>query len=588
MCGIFGYIGNKNNSAETVLLGLKRLEYRGYDSWGIGVKHDGQIKIDKHIGKIGSAVTNLPLSTVAYGHTRWATHGGVTIENAHPHLDCTKKVAVVHNGIVENYLKLKKDLKKNHTFRSETDTEIVAHLLEGNLRNTKDIKEATRKTFLELTGRNAIITIFAKYDTIVVAKNGSPIVIGVGEKENFISSDAAALLPYTRKVIFLEDGQMGVIERHGLSIYSIKTGKQIRPKIRILDWNLEDAEKGEFEHFLIKEIFDQSKSVADAVTQNEKDFFDFVNLIKKSYGVYAVGCGTAAHACRMATYIFSVIAKKHLNFCVGSEFSYFEHFLKPDSLLLAASQSGETADILEAVAAARKHKSKVAALVNAVGSTLERESDKVLPLRAGPEKAVLSTKAFTAKLAIFYLLAYSIIGKYKEGREAILKTAKEIEMLLKNKNFMDQIKEIAQNIYKVNDIYILGRGLSFPLALEAAHKIKEASYIHAEGFAGGEPKHCEISLVSKGTPSIVFVPNDETKAAILSNAMEFKSRGAYIIGISPENEQVFDEWIKVPDLGKTSSIINIIPAQVLAYFLALKRGNDPDKPRNLAKSVTVK
>lgn len=588
MCGIFGYIGNKNNSAETVLAGLKRLEYRGYDSWGIGVKYNGHIVIDKHIGKIGNASTMLPLSNIGYGHTRWATHGGVTDENAHPHLDCTKKIAVMHNGIIENYLKLKQELNINHKFLSETDTEVVSHLLEENIKENGDIKEATRKSFLQLDGRNAIIAIFAEYDSIVVAKNGSPIVIGIGKDENFISSDASALLPHTRQVIFLEDGQMGVIQKGKLNLYDIKTGNVMKPKVQTLNWKLEDAEKGEFDHFLIKEIFDQSKSVADAASQNEKAFSDFVNLIKKSYGVYVVGCGTAAHACRMATYIFSVIAKKHLNFCVGSEFSYFEHFLKPNSLLIAASQSGETADILEAVLAARKHKSKVAALVNAVGSTLERESDKVLPLRAGPEKAVLSTKAFTAKLAIFYLLAYSIAGKYKEGKEAILKTAKEIEILLKDNNFMSQMQKIADKIYTVNDIYILGRGLSFPLALEAAHKIKEASYIHAEGFAGGEPKHCEISLISHGTPTIVFVPNDETKAAILSNAIEFKTRGAYIIGISPENQTIFDEWIKVPDLGITSSIINIIPAQLLAYFLALKKGNDPDKPRNLAKSVTVK
>lgn len=589
MCGIFGYIGRSNKAAQIVLDGLKRLEYRGYDSWGIGVKYNSRITIDKHTGKIGQATVNLPSSYLGCGHTRWATHGGVSKKNAHPHLDCTKKIALMHNGIVENYLKLKKRLiQKGHKFISETDTEVIVHLIEEQLKQTKEPVEATRKAFLQLEGRNAIIAMFSDYEMIVVAKNGSPIVLGLGAKENFIASDAAALLPHTRQVIFLEDNHLASIEKHQVREYDLTTGKIVKSKKQKLTWKIEEAEKGPYPHFLLKEIMDQGKTIADAASQSEKLIKSFCRLIENSFGTYLVGCGTAAHACRTGTYIFSIIAKKHTNFCVGSEFAYFEDFLTPNSLLLAASQSGETADILEAVKAARRHKSRVAALVNVIGSTLDREADATLPLRAGPEKAVLSTKAFTAKLTLFFLLAYTLAGQYRKGRRQLLKTAEAASKLLADKTLHNTLKTLAKKIYKQNDIYILGRGLSFPLALEAAHKIKEASYIHAEGFAGGEPKHCEISLVEKNTPTIVFVPNDETRAAILSNAIEFRSRGAFIIGISPKHHEEFHYWIKVPDIGITSTITNIIPAQLLAYYLAIEKGTDPDKPRNLAKSVTVK
>lgn len=587
MCGIYGYVGKNNNAAKLTLEGLKLLEYRGYDSWGIAVKHGKKIEVDKHIGKIGQAVVKLPQSSFSIGHTRWATHGGVTQVNAHPHLDCTKEIAVVHNGIVENFLDLKDELiKKGHKFISETDTEVIPHLIEDFLKR-EGFASAVRDAFNKLQGLNAIVVAYAPSSEIVAAKNGSPLVIGIGDSELFVASDAIGIVKHTKDVIFLEDNQMAILGKK-LKLISLPKGEEIQPKIQKLDWNFETADKGKYKHFLLKEINDQRISIADAVTQNEKDLFKFSDLIRNSFGTYIIGCGTAGHACRMATYIFSVIAKKHINFAIGSEFSYYEDFLTSKSLLIAASQSGETVDLVEAVNTARRHKSTVAALVNVIGSTLYRQSDLVLPLRAGVEKAVLSTKAFTSKLAIFYILAFILVDQYREGRKKIIDASHAVGELLDNKEFNQQIIRLANKIYKTKDLYILGRGFSFPLALEAAHKIKEASYIHAEGFAGGEPKHCEISLVSKGTPTIVFVPNDETKSAIISNAAEFKARGAYIIGIAPEEQSVFDEWIKVPDLGVLSSLVNIIPAQLLAYYLALKKGNDPDKPRNLAKSVTVK
>lgn len=588
MCGIFGYVGKSNNAAEIVFSGLKCLEYRGYDSWGVGTKVGDRIIIDKHVGKIGNAKISLPKSTLACGHTRWATHGGVTDINAHPHLDCSGKIAVMHNGIVENYLVLKKELVgKKHHFISETDTETVVHLIEEYERSFP-FEEAVRLAFKRLEGRNAIIAVSVKDDSIVVAKNGSPIVLGIGNGENFIASDFWALIPYTKRVIFLEDGQITKVTNDNIRILSIDSAKQVKGKELDVEWEVENVEKGTYKHFLLKEIMEQGRTIAAAVAQDKNQIKKVSEMIKKSKGAYFVGCGTAAHACREATYIFSKIAKMHINFCVGSEFSYFSDFLKPDSLLVAASQSGETADILEAVSSARRKKSKVISLVNVAGSSLWRASDMQIPLRVGPERSVLSTKAFTGKLALFYLIAYIIAGKYEYGRKILLKTSKSVEKLLTDRKFIKKIKDIAEKIYKKNDLYVIGRGLHFPIALEAAHKIKEASYIHAEGFAGGEPKHCEISLISKGVPCLVFAPNDETRAAILSNAMEFKARGGYIIGISPNNEEVFDDWIKIPYLGITSPIISIIPAQLLAYYLALRRGCDPDKPRNLAKSVTVK
>lgn len=593
MCGIFGYIGTNKKSAKLVLEGLKILEYRGYDSWGIAVvksqESGKKIVVKKKAGKIGDAkADDLPDSFIGLGHTRWATHGGVTDKNAHPHLDCTKTIAIVHNGIIENYLEIKKDLmEKGHKFISDTDTEVAAHLIEEYYKGRTFI-DAVRKAFLAFKGRNAIIALSAHEHSFTVVKNGSPIVLGVGSGENFIASDASALLPLTRNVIFLDDNCAASITDQKIDLYSVGEGTPLTKSIVRLDWKVEDAQKAPYPHFLLKEIMEQGQTIKNTVTQDKNGIFRFADSIRNSYGSFFVGCGSAAHACREATYIFSVISKRHINFCVGSEFAYFKDYLKTGSLLIAVSQSGETADILEAVSAARKQGSKINSIVNVTGSTLARVSNNFLPLRVGPEKSVLSTKAFTGKIALFYLLAYTLEDRYQEGLKMLIQAADVIHRLLKNDDFHVEIKKIVNRIYRKDDIYIIGRGLSYPIALEAAHKIKEASYIHAEGFAGGEPKHCEISLISKGTPCVIYAPLDETRDAILSNAMEFKARGGLIIGISPKSESVFDYWIKIPDLGIMSSVANIIPAQLMAYHLAIKRGCDPDKPRNLAKSVTVK
>lgn len=598
MCGIFGYIGNKENAPEIVLEGLKRLEYRGYDSWGIvhknkktrKQKNNAQLlRLVKKVGKIGDAVLKKGKSTMALGHTRWATHGGVTVKNAHPHLDCNKEIALVHNGIIENFQNLKEKLeKKGHKFISETDTETAIHSIEELLKEKLTPLEAIYKTFLNLQGRNAIIAFFPRQKQIIAVKNGTPLVVGKKDGEYFISSDASALLMQTRTVHFLEDNSIVQLSENDVSMYGLPRLIKTTIKWQKLDWKIEQAEKGAYKHYYLKEVMDQKQTIADTITQSEKTVRNFASLIRKSYGTYFIGAGTSYYACLAASYIFSKVARKHVNFLPASEYPYTQEFIRPDSLIIGVSQSGETADLLEAIDAAKKRKARIGAIVNDTGSSLARTADQVLPLRVGPERAVLATKSFTSSLSCMYLLAYTLKGEYKQGRETMLRLAGQVKKYLEDKNKQRKIKSIAHKIYKHNHIFCLGRGLNYPIALEAALKIKEASYAHAEGFAGGELKHGVIALVEKGTPFLVFVPNDETKADIISNIMEVKARGAQIIAISPQNNKIYDDWLKVPDVGIANPIISIIPIQLLAYYLTLKKGLDPDMPRNLAKSVTVK
>lgn len=587
MCGIFGYIGTKTNAAQIVLEGLKILEYRGYDSWGIAVKSGNKLTIEKHIGKIGGANTILPKSSLGIGHTRWATHGGVTVANAHPHLDCSKKIAVVHNGIVENHSQLTKYLTKvGHKFLSETDTEVVSHLIEENLKKTHEFSEAVRLAYLKLNGLNAIVALDVDSQEIVAAKNGSPLIIGRAKNDFFIASDASAIIPYTRKLLFLEDNKMVVINKQ-VKVSIIKNGSNIRPTFEEIDWKVEEAEIGKYKHFMIKEIHDQSKVLRNIAKNYEKEITILSNAIKNARGTFFIGVGTAFNACLEGSYFFSKIAKLHINPVIGSEFNYLEDFITKKSLVIAFSQSGETIDVIEPLNRVKSKGAKIAALVNVLGSTIYRSSDIKVLLAAGPEKAVASTKAFTAKLAMIFLLAYKMVGKQKIARLLLLDTAREVERLCSKKS-IDGLKKIAKILSKSNHIYVIGRGASYPVALEAALKIKEVSYIHTEGFAGGELKHGPIALIDSGTPVIVFAPNDETYESIISNATEIKSRGGLIVGIGAEKSDVFDHFIEVKDLGEASSIAQVVPAQLISYYITLEKKYDPDKPRNLAKSVTVK
>lgn len=577
-------MGKKNNAAEIVLEGLKRLEYRGYDSWGVVVEDKACLRVERKAGKIGEAKVSLPSSHVGLGHTRWATHGGVTVQNSHPHLDCTETIALVHNGIVENFSELKKELKEKHRFTSETDTEVIVHLLE-DLIQTKNFSEAMREAFKKLIGLNAVVSL--KGNQLVVAKNGSPIVLGFGEGEFFVSSDASAILPYTKNVAFLEDNQAAVLDASGIKVFNLSTGVEIEPKTQKLDWEPESAELGNFPHFMVKEIYEQPKILEGIIKTSSRQVEELADFIRSSYGAFLVGCGTAAHAALTGQYLFSRIAKRHVNFNVGSEFGYLEHFLTPRSLVVALSQSGETIDIIDSIKLALEKGAKVASLTNVLGSTLYRMSDYKILLGAGPEKSVCATKSFTAKIALLFLIASQLSGTGKEGVRILEQTVREIKRLL-DKETVEKIEKLAEKIKDKNHIYIVGRGLSYPVSMEAALKIKEVSYIHAEGFPGGELKHGVIALIEPETPCLVFAPNDETYGGIISGAMEMKARGGHIIGVSFKDADVFDDWIKVEDTGDGTAITNSIVGQLLAYFLAVKRKCDPDKPRNLAKSVTVK
>lgn len=601
MCGIFGYIGKENHTASMVLEGLKLLEYRGYDSWGIAIKSlnskkpaENKFIIDRHVGKISDAKLSSNIyslkSNLAIGHTRWATHGGVTLENTHPHLDCKKEISVVHNGIIENYAKLKEELiKKGHKFSSETDTEVVAHLVEDCLRkNGKKIgfSSSVREVFNSLKGLNAIVVAYAPSREIVAAKTGSPLVVGKNADGLFIASDASGIIRHTRKLLFLKDKEM-VILGNDVQLISLPTGEKIKPVFEEVDWKIEDANKGRFDHFMLKEIYEQPRVIRN-ISQNYTDQILLLKkVVEKAKGTFFIGAGTAFNACLVGSYLFSKIAKMHMNTLVASEFNYLEHFLTKKSLIIALSQSGETIDVVEPLNRAKEKGSKIFALTNSLGSTIYRMSDYKILLGAGPETAVASTKAYIAKLSILLMLTFAMVDRIDDARKLLMQAADEVDKLFEKKN-LSKIKKLVSLIGSREHIYIIGRGVSYPTALESALKIKEVSYIHTEGLAGGELKHGTIALISKGTPCIIFAPNDETYQSVIANAAEIKARGGMIIGISPLNSFVFDYWIEVSDVREAQIITQVVPLQLLAYFMAVNKGYDPDKPRNLAKSVTVK
>ncbi len=620
MCGIFGYIGKKTNATEIVFGGLKTLEYRGYDSWGIAIKDqrskikDQRLIVEKETGKLPNALPKSSIlnlqSSLAIGHTRWATHGGVTVANAHPHLDCFKQIAVVHNGIIENFQELKKKLaKQGHIFHSQTDTEIVPHLIEEimnpsslserseskgenqtSLRQAQAKKEfttAVREAFNQLQGMNAIVAAYAPSNEIIAAKNGSPLAVGIGKDELFIASDASGISEYTKDVIFLADHQM-IILGEKLKLLKLPNGKAIKPEITKLTWHFENTEKGNYPHFILKEIHEQPNVIKHIALAYSDEAKKLAKLIKKAFGTFMLGCGTASYAGLAGTYLFSSIARKHINFTIGSEFKYLEDYVQKGTLVIPISQSGETIDVVEPVEKARKKGATIAALVNVPGSTLYRQADHKFLLGAGQEKAVVATKSFMSMFSILFLTAYTIIDKPQDAKKQLLIAAENINMILKDKN-KAKIKKLAEEIKKSEHIYLLGRGLAYATALEAALKIKETSYVHAEGFAGGELKHGVIALIEKATPCIIFAPDDDTYEEIISNAQEVKARGGFIIGIGPKNNEVFDRFIQTASCREATLLGQIAVAQLLAYYLALARGiKDPDKPRNLAKSVTVK
>jgi glutamine---fructose-6-phosphate transaminase (isomerizing) len=587
MCGIFGYIGPRKNSLELVIKGLQKLEYRGYDSWGVATDIDNKLFVSKKVGKISEA--NLDdfkdkQSNLAIGHTRWATHGGVTDINAHPHFSNDKTIAVVHNGIIENYQELRDELGREN-FISQTDTEVIPQLI-AKYRKDNSFKDAVFKAIQRLEGRYAIVVLNVGENYLIAARRGSPLIVGVGKDEYFLASDIPAFLEYTQDVNYLDDDEMVIVDG-GVEFFNLTSGEPVQKRLINIDWQAESAEKGEYDHYMLKEIMEQKETILRAINQDTNDIMFVAQKIKESRGCFLSGCGTAGKVCMAAEYFFSIISKRHVNFAPSSEFPIYHHFLRPESLLIVVSQSGETADVLEAMEVAKKKGAKVLSIVNVEGSTIARHSDFSLQIKAGPEKAVASTKAATSQMALLLLIATTMIGELQEGRRLLAEVASEINDML-NPRFLTYIKNVAEKIKGHDNCYIIGKAENYPIALESAIKIQEVSYVHAEGFAAGELKHGPIALISKGTPCIALIANDEVKNDIINNTLELKARGAYIIGISPERHESFDEWIKVPDVGIASPLVNIIPIQLLAYYIAVLRGLDPDMPRNLAKSVTVK
>jgi glucosamine--fructose-6-phosphate aminotransferase (isomerizing) len=587
MCGIFGYVGKRKNALELVVKGLQKLEYRGYDSWGVATELSSELFVKKQVGKISEVKLEDfadKKTSLAIGHTRWATHGGVTDINAHPHFSSDKKVAVVHNGIIENYEEIREELGREN-FVSDTDTEVIPQLISKYLKEMS-FKEAVQKAVLRLQGRYAIVAIAVGEEFLIAARRGSPLIVGVGEGEYFLASDIPAFLEYTQNVNYLDDNEMVVLDDK-VEFLNIDTGEPVKKRLVNIDWQAESADKGEYDHYMLKEIMEQKETIHRAINQNTDDIMHIAQMIKDSRGCFLSGCGTAGKVCMAAEYFFSIIAGRHVNFAPSSEFPIHHHFLKPESLLIVVSQSGETADVLEAMEAAKSKGAKVLSIVNVEGSTIARQSDFSLHIKAGPEKAVASTKAATAQMALFLLITTAMKGELQEGRRILAEVASKINDML-NPRFLNYIKEVTEKIQGHDNLYIIGKAENYPMALEAAIKIQEVSYVHAEGFAAGELKHGPIALITEGTPCISMVANDEVKSDIINNTIELKARGAHIIGISPEKHEVFDEWIKVPDVGVASPLVNIIPVQLLAYYLGVLRGLDPDMPRNLAKSVTVK
>lgn len=566
MCGIFAYSGS-SNATKIVFDGLKNLEYRGYDSWGIALVHNQKIQIEKHVGKIGQADLTLGESHLAFGHTRWATHGGVTKSNAHPHLSCDGKIAVVHNGVVDNYQKLKNELVNHgHKFISTTDTEVIAHLLERGLENVKKIK-----------GLNTIVVLELTTNSLYAYRNGSPLVVGKGLDGYYLSSDIPSLLDYTREISVLEDGQVVRI-KGGKLLTKLSFHKDHTSSVKY--------DKGHYSSFLIKEIHDQPQMLRNLAEYNLDSVKKVASLLKSSHKIYALGCGSAYYAMLSFSYMASRVGIQ-VHPLVADEFTSFSKFIEKGDLVICASQSGETIDLVNSARLAKKNGAIILSLVNVISSTLARESDITLPLLAGSERAVVSTKAFTAKLALCYLLLSVVGDNGKESLGKLLQASILLESFI-SPSLFNKMARLASSIKNKKSILILGKGENFPVAMEGSMKIKEVSYIHAEGFPAGELKHGVIALVEKETPVVVIATKGNLYEDTITAAEEVKARGARVIGIGSQKEPCYDVFIKVPEMKHLQNLLNVVPLQILGYSLAQELGRDVDMPRNLAKSVTVK
>jgi len=586
MCSIIGYSGNEIAS-PIIVKGLKRMEYRGYDSVGVATESENQIELKKGIGKVNEVNSKIQLDTlpgnVGIGHTRWATHGKVTNFNAHPHPSNSGKIAIVHNGIVENFEELKKQLEdEGYEFKSETDSEVIANLIQKNYELTKDVKETILKTVSEIKGHYAFVAMFEN-GQLAAARFHEPLIIGVGKNNVFLSSDVLGFVEYTDNAIYMKSRNFVILDKNEFKIFDFN-GKNTEYEITKVSKEFGDAYKGDYAHFTLKEIYEQPDVILKAGEKTSDAIEKAVNLMRDAKNIYITGSGTSYNSALIAKQILSKYAKIKSEPIISSELQFSPDIVEENSVLIAISQSGESADVLEAVRIAKKLNCKIISIVNLLTSSLARKADVVIGMNCGPEIGVAATKSFTAQLVILYKLVQklsnnSITINFEKFSESILK-------ILENPI---KIQEIAKKLKDISDIYILGRGINFPIAIESALKLKELTYIHAEGIAGGELKHGPLALMDSDVYVIIINPNDSTYSDTLTSAREIKARGAKIIGISDIESDVYDHWIEIPKLDEVLyPISEIVPIQLLSYYAALTKETDPDYPRNLAKSVTVK
>ena len=576
MCGIIGYIGEKNASA-VIVQGLKSLEYRGYDSAGLAVSSGGRLEIRKAEGKIDDLVAKKLFENVAgsmgIGHTRWATHGAPSDANAHPHFDCTKTIAIVHNGIIENYTELRDELKsQKHKFTSETDTECIAHMLEGET----DLFTAMKGLYKKLRGSFAVLAMGAGGDALYAIREGSPLVLGIADNEIMFASDVPAVLAHTNRVIMLEDGDIVKAQGARFEIFNARENRKVERKARTIEWTYEMAQKSGYRHFMLKEIHEQGVAVRNAL---KSDLEKATVLLKPAKDVEVVACGTSYHAGLVFQYLMKKLANREVKVRIASEYPYLNCSGK-DTVTIAISQSGETADTLNAFKSAKANGAKTIAITNVVGSTLDRMADATCLIYAGPEISVVATKTFLAQLAILYRLAFACAGK-KHDLENV---ANVIEDVLAKEG---EYKKLADGMKDEEHFFFIGRGLCYPIAMESALKLKEITYRHAESYAAGELKHGPLSLISDGIPVIAMAPDDEAFQKTVNNLEECITRKGRGIVVS-EKEVPKTLNVKMPTIDAIyAPLVYIIPMQLLAYYIAVGDGKDPDRPRNLAKSVTV-
>lgn len=588
VCSIIGYKG-KQSAAPILVDSLKRMEYRGYDSVGVATINSGSILVRKGTGKVAEVNKRLGISSmsgmIGIGHTRWATHGGVIDSNAHPHSACKNNIAVVHNGIIENYRELKEELiAAGHVFSSETDSEVIAHLLEVHYSHGR-VKEALVETCRRLRGNFAFVAAFQD-GTIAGARYEEPLILGVANDGYFISSDVLGFLPYTDKAIFLDNGDIAIIDRSRLEVFDFEGVPVARPITQVA-WELGEVDKGKYAHYTLKEINDQRLTVAHAASQDEATMERFCDILRDAQSVYITGSGTSYHCALVFKQMLARFAKVRAETVMSSEAHDGLAAVDGGSVLVAISQSGETADVLESVKIAKKQGAKILSIVNVTTSSLARTSDCFLSTNCGPEIGVAATKSFTGQLALAYAITDRLSGgMLKAGEKAEFVGA--VERVIASSQ--PAVEKLAKGMNDVNDIYLLGRSVHYPIALEGALKLKELAYVHAEGVAAGELKHGPLALMEKNTLVILLAPQDATYNDSISNAHEIKARGATVVGISNANDGVYDHWIEIPRMSEEAfyPIVEVIPLQLLAYYLALAKNADPDYPRNLAKSVTVK